>query len=231
MQQVEEALILLEGQKAFADYAGIIETGQKLLNDIPQWAAEYIEVLGDIGLAHARLQHYPQAYEAFTKALSLEPDNPYVLLNLGIVEGFTDRLGQSVRHLERAVALLDKSDPRARDAQKALQRSIKDAQKAMKKRGPNFTLDQLIEQETFYLQSKELMAAQKWEEAEQVLQRSIALGDCYAQPWGNLGYCLIKQQRYDEAEAALKRALIIDEHYPPAQMNLQALEKLRRGEH
>jgi Tfp pilus assembly protein PilF len=75
------------------------------------------------------------------------------------------------------------------------------------------------------------MAAQKWEEAEQAWRRSIALGDCYPQPWGNIGFCLIKQQRYDEAEAALKRALVIDRHYLVAQVNLDALEKIRQGEH
>jgi hypothetical protein len=38
---------------------------------------------------------------------------------------------------------------------------MKDAQKAMKKRGPNFTLDQLIEQESLNLQGLELAKAQK----------------------------------------------------------------------
>lgn len=230
-RQVDRALMLLDDQIAQSDYAGALNTGQKLLGYLPPKSAEYVKTLGAIGLAHGRLHHYPEAYDAFDQALALEPDTPSLLYYHGIMSGFTDRLGQAVRELERAVALLDKSDPLAYDAEGALKASIKDARREMRKRGPNFTLDQLIEQEALYRQGKELMAAQKWEEAEQAWRRSIALGDCYPQPWGNIGFCLIKQQRYDEAEAALKRALVIDRHYLVAQVNLDALEKIRQGEH
>ena len=188
--------------------------------------------MGYIGAAHSKQRNFPQAYDAFTEALSIQPDDAYLWFNRGVIDEFVNRLGQSVRDLERAVELLafDPSDPLARDAEKALKQSMKDAQRAMKKRGRNFTLDQLIEQESLNLHGLELAKAQKWEEAEQAFRQVIALGDCYPQPWGNLGVCLLKQQRYDEAEAAWKRALAIDWHYSLARMNLKALERIRRGE-
>lgn len=230
-QRIEEALALLQGQIALSDHAGVIETGRKLLSYFPQPSEERAEILGYIGTAHIKLQHFPQAYDALTEALSIDPDDAYLWFNRGMVDGYTGRLGQSVRDLEHAVALLaaDPSDPLVRDAEQALKRSMKDAQKAMKKRGPNFTLDQLIEQETLNLQGLELAKAQKWEEAEQAFRRVIALGDCIPQPWGNLGFCLMEQQRYDEAEAAWKRALAIDWRYSLARMNLKGLKDVRRG--
>jgi tetratricopeptide (TPR) repeat protein len=98
----------------------------------------------------------------------------------------------------------------------------------MKMRGPNFTLDQLIEQEDHFQRGLELMQVGKWEEAGQAFQVAIAMGDCLPQPWGNLGMCFIMQERYDEAEAALKRALVIDPKYAVAKQNLAALPETRR---
>ncbi len=231
-QRVEEYLTLIHTQIAHSDYAGVIETGQKLLGYLPKRSEEYAEILGYIGAAHSKQRNFSQAYDAFTEALSIQPDNASLWFNRGVIDEFVNRLGQSVRDLERAVELLasDPSDPLNRDAERALKQSMKDAQRAMKKRGRNFTLDQLIEQESLNLHALELTRVQKWEEAEQAFRRVIALGDCYPQPWGNLGFCLLKQHRYDEAEAAWKRALAIDWRYSLARTNLKALESIRRGE-
>lgn len=227
-QQVDRALMLLDDQMAQSDYAGALNTAQKLLAYLPRKSADYVKTLGAIGLAHGRLHHYPEAYDAFDQALALEPDNPSLLYYHGIMSGFTDRLGQAVRELERAVALFDKSDPLAYDAQGALKASIKDARREMRKRGPNFTLDQLIEQENHFQRGLKYMENRQWEEAEEAFRRSIEMGDCLPQPWGNLGGCLIMQGRYDEAEAALKRALEIDPRYTIAKKNLADLPEMRR---
>ena len=110
----------------------------------------------------------------------------------------------------------------------ALRFSREMAEKSMKLRGPDFTLDQLIEQEDLFQQGLKLMEAGKWEEAGKAFQASIDLGDCLPQPWGNLGICLLMQERYDEAEAALKRALVIDPQYTLAKDNLALLAETRR---
>ena len=98
----------------------------------------------------------------------------------------------------------------------------------MKLRGPDFTLEQLIEQEDHFQHALECMEAGKWQEAEEALRQTIAMGDCLPQPWGNLGICFMMQERYDEAEAALKRALDIDPKYTIAKQNLAALPETRR---
>ncbi len=101
-------------------------------------------------------------------------------------------------------------------------------EKSIKLRGPNFTLDQLTEQEDLFQRGLKLMEASQWNEAEQAFQASIAMGDCLPQPWGNVGICLLVQEHYDEAEAALKRALVIDPHYIIAKNNLAMVSESRR---
>src|SRR5260370_9332640 len=101
----------------------------------------------------------------------------------------------------------------------------------MKPRGPDFTLDQLIEQEGLFQNGLQLMEAGEWEEAEQAFQASITMGDCLPQPWGNLGISLMMQERYDEAEAALKRALVIEPRYTLATINPAALPYTRPTVH
>jgi len=98
----------------------------------------------------------------------------------------------------------------------------------MKLRGPDFTLDQLIEQEDLYQRGVDMMVQGEWEEAERFFKQSIEMGDCLPQPWGNLGNCLMMQERYDEAEAALRRALVIDPRYKIAKNNLAMLPQTRR---
>jgi tetratricopeptide (TPR) repeat protein len=229
-QQIGRTLALISARLDRSDYKGVIETGQKLLNYLPQGSQERADVLEGMGVAYNYLHQYHQAYDAFTEALSIHPNKGNLWFNRGMVDSFVNRLGLSVRDFERAVELLEKDDPLASDAQTALRLSTKDARKAMKEHGQNFTLDQLIEFESLYQEAMALMAAKKWEEAEQTLRRVIAMSDIHPQPWGNLGFSLIQQQRYDEAEAAWKRALEIDRHYSVARMNLMALEKIRQGE-
>src|SRR5438309_10258821 len=99
-QHIEEYLILIHMQIARSDYAGVVDTGQKLLGYLPKRSEEYAEILGYIGTSHAKMRHFPQAYDAFTEALSIQPDNAYFWFNRGVIDEFTGRLGQSVRDLE-----------------------------------------------------------------------------------------------------------------------------------
>jgi tetratricopeptide (TPR) repeat protein len=140
---------------------------------------------------------------------------------------FTSRFGRSLRDYERAKELHTRPEL-AKKLEEELKFARELAEKTLKLRGPDFTLDQLIEQEDLFQDGLQLTEAGEREEAEQVFQASIAMGDCLPQPWGNLGICLMMQERYDEAEAALKRALVIDPRYTLAKSNLAALPEIRR---
>jgi tetratricopeptide (TPR) repeat protein len=178
-------------------------------------------------MAHAMLQNFPQAYDILTEALTLDPNNADVLYNRCNVARFTGRIGQSLYDIERASELNTRSELKEKISN-SLQLSRELVEKSIRLRGPDFTLTQLIEQEEHFQQGLKLMEARRWEESGQAFQATIDMGDCWPQPWGNLGICFLMQERYDEAEEALKRAIAMDPTYTIAKNNLEALPTFRR---
>ncbi len=209
------------------DYTGAVTNCERLLKFLPPHAPLRADVLAQLGTVHAMLQNYPQSYTVLTEALELAPNNAELWYNRGMSSRYTMRLGRSFRDFTRAVEL-NKRAELSEQFNEALKFSREMAEKSIKLRGPNFTLDQLIEQEDLFQRGLKLMEANQWDEAGQAFQASIAMGDCLSQPWGNLGICLMMQERYDEAEAALKRALEIDPKYTLAKNNLALLAESRR---
>ena len=227
LSQVDKWLDLIGHQIFQGNYTEAVINCERLLNYLPRNAPQRADVLAQLGTAQAMLQNFPQSYEAFTEALALDPNNAELWFNRSTASRYTVRFGRALRDIERAIELNTRSEL-AEKFEEELKFNRKMAQESIKLRGPNFTLDQLIEQEDFFQQGLKLMEVGKWDEAAQAFQASIAMGDCLPQPWGNLGICLMMQERYDEAEAALKRALVIDPKYTMAKNNLAALPEIRR---
>jgi tetratricopeptide (TPR) repeat protein len=209
------------------DYTGAVTNCERLLKFLPPHSPLRVDVLAQLGTVHAMLQNYPQSYAVLTETLELAPNNADLWYNRGMSSRYTVRFGRSFRDFTRAVELNRRAEL-SEQFDEALKFSREMAEKSIKLRGPNFTLDQLIEQEDLFQQGLKLMEASQWDEADQAFQASIAMGDCLPQPWGNLGICLLMQERYDEAEAALKRALVIDPQYTIAKNNLTMLSESRR---
>jgi tetratricopeptide (TPR) repeat protein len=216
------------GQQIFQeDYTGAVINCERLLNFLPMHSPLRSDVLAQLGTAQAMLQNYPQSYAAFDEALKLSPNAADLWYNRGMSSLYTLRIGQSLKDRMRAVelntnpALSERFDEAVKDSREMVEESIQ-------LRGPDFTLDQLIEQESLFQRGLAMMEAYQWDEAEQAFRQSIALADCLPQPWGNLGVCLLMQERYDECEAALKRALVFDPHYAIAKNNLKLLAESRR---
>ncbi len=227
LSPVNKYLDLIGHQIFQGNYAEAVATCERLLNYLPRHAPQRIEVLDQLGTAQAMLQNFPQSYAAYTEALSLDPNNAELWFNRGMASRFTSRFGGSLRDYERAKELNIRPEL-AKKLEEELKFARELAGKTLKLRGPDFALDQLIEQEDLFQEGLQLMEAGEWEEAEQAFQAAIAMGDCLPQPWGNLGISLMMQERYDEAEAALKRALDMDPRYTLAKENLAALPKIRR---
>ncbi len=227
LSPVDKYLDLIGHQIFQGNYAEAVTLCERLLNYLPRHAPQRADVLAQLGTAQAMLQNFPQSYEAFTEALALEPKNAELWYNRSTASRFVSRFGQALQDIERAIELNTRSEL-AEKFDKELQFGRKMAEESRKLRGPHFTLDQLVEQENLFQQGLTLMEAERWQEAGQAFQASIAMSDCLPQPWGNLGICLMMQARYDEAEAALKRALEIDPQYTLAKNNLAALPEFRR---
>lgn len=224
----DDKLFDLIGHQIFqGNYAEAVDNCERLLKILPRNSPMRVDVLGQLGTAHAMLQNFPQSYNALTEALALEPNNADLWFNRGTASRYTSRFGRSFRDFERAKELNTIPELAGR-IEKELKFARKMAEKSIKLRGRGFTLDQLIEQEDLFQRGLQLMEQGKWEESERAFQASIAMSDCLPQPWGNLGLCLLMQERYDEAEAALKHALAIDPRYALAKNNLALLPEFRR---
>src|SRR2546427_4733475 len=227
LSPVDKYLDLIGHQIFQGNYAEAVANCERLLNYLPKHARQRGDVLNQLGTAQGMLQNFPQSYAAYTEALSLDPNNAELWFNRGMASRFTSRFGRSLRDYERAKEL-NITPELEKKLEKELEFARELAEKTLKLRGPDFTLDQLIEQEGLFQDGLQLMEAGEWEEAEQAFRTAIAMGDCLPQPWGNLGISLMMQERYDEAEAALGRALVIDPRYKLAKENLAALPGIRR---
>ena len=225
--RIERWLAKASEQLMDDDFEGVIRTCKRALRHARSakqrsWALEHM------GIALARQHHYDAAYEALSRALEEEPAQPTLWLNRGITARYVMRMGRSVRDLEQALALSQGGALSAQCADElAFSRRLAEDDRAM--RGPDFTLDELIEQQELFHQGIDLMENQQWDEAARLFRRVIAMGDCLPQPWGNLGGCLLMEKRYDEAEEALQRAIALDPQYIFARANLATLEQSRRA--
>ncbi len=237
MQQIsqKEALMLqLQLASLQSDWSEMVTIARKLLDNFSLEPELRVIVLGSLGTAYAGLSDYEQAYQALTEALAINPDDPDVLYARGIIAWRANRSGQYAQDMERAAALIgsDKMHKLARDVQIELKKSRKLLKETLKERGPDFTLEKLIEQEELYVQALKLSRVHNWAGAELLLKRVIGMAekDYDPRPWNNLGFCLVQQGRFDEAELAWKRALKIDRSYQIARNHLRLLPEIRRGE-
>ena len=210
------------------DYGRVIMTCQRVLRSVADNSPRRAEALRYMGTAHAMKNENQQAFDAFSEALALEPNEFDLWYNRGLASLFTSRIGQAFKDFSKAATLCTE-----RSYKRRILERIEFAENAAREecalRGPDFTLEQLIEQEESVQQGVALMDQEAWSDAEKTFRDVIAIGDVLPQPWGNLGICLLMQQRYDEAEEALKQALEIDADYKLAQANLAMLERARSG--
>lgn len=227
-QQVEAWLGTAERQLMGEKYKAAVQTARRVLRHVPEDSKPAGEAYNFLGVALSMLQDFDEAYEAFSKALAVFPEDSKIWHNRSGATRYATRFGQSVRDLERALELESKPELRKKyEGELAFIREI--AQKEMALRGLDFTLDDLIEQQEMFQTALRLMKKKQWSEAEEALRQVIEMGDCNPQPWGNLAGCLIMQERYDEAEEALHRALEIDPDYDLAQRNLALLPIIRQS--
>ena len=227
-QQVGMWLATVEQRLKEEKYKGAAQTARGVMRHVPKGSKPYGEAQYYLGAALLMSQEYQDAYQVLSDTLETSPDDATAWYNRGLVCRFVGRIGQSVRDLEQALEL--ETTPNLQNGYKdALAFSHKLCREELAIRGPDFTLEQLIEQQEMYQNAVQLMTSGKWPEAEAIYRQVIEMGDGLSQPWGNLGICLIMQERYDEAESALCRALEIDPDYEIARQNLVKLPFTRQS--
>ncbi len=226
-EQVDRQLAELQRRLVQKDYRGVIAAAQELLAVLPARSPQRAEVLHYLSNAYGLLKRFEEAYQAALEAVRIDPQDSVYWYNLAQSARFTLRTGESLTYFEHAVETA--TDPKQKAlAAKELAFARKLVQDELKLRGPNFTLDDLIEQQAAFQEGLAHMQAGRWAEAEAALRKVIAMADVLPQPRGNLALALIQQRRFDEAEEALHRALKIDPKYELARRNLAALAEVRR---
>jgi lipoprotein NlpI len=225
-QQVDDLLEKVASQLAAQDYEGAVRTCKRILQYVSRKDKVRAETLGMMGMAYAIQKKFEESYQALSEAVQIDPEDSYLLFNRGLSARFTSRTGQSLRDFEQ-VRLMKKDAMVAERLEKELEFARKIAFSEMKLRGKDFSLDQLIEQQELFQHGNQLSNQGKWLEAEACFRRSIQMGDCLPQPWGNLGICLLMQNRFDEAEDAFRRALELDPDYEQAKLNFENLDYWR----
>jgi len=210
------------------DYQGLAQTCRRILRDAPSKSQKRADALEYLASAYTMLKQFENAYQTLSQLLEIDPRPAYFWYNRGMVGRYTMRLVQATRDFEKAVEL--EKDPAQRQQfieLLAQTREMAESERAI--RGPDFTLEQLQEQQNHFARATQLMNREQWADAEQAFRRVIEVGECLPQPSGNLGLALLMQKKYDEAEAAFKRALEIDPDYDLAKQNLAMLPMIRRS--
>src|SRR2546430_6921410 len=156
LSPVDKYLDLIGHQIFQGNYTEAVINCERLLNYLPRHAPQRVDVLAQLGTAQGMLQNFPQSYEAFTEALALEPKNAELWSNRSMASRFVSRLGQALQDIERAIELNTRSEL-AEKFEQELQFGRKMAEASRKLRGPDFTLDQLVEQEDLFQQGLKLM--------------------------------------------------------------------------
>lgn len=225
-QQIDDLLAKASAQLADQDYDNAVRTCKRVVQYLPKKEKARAEALGMMGLAYALQKKFEESYQTLSEAVQIDPDDSYLLFNRGLAARFTSRIGLSLRDFEQ-VDKMKQDKMIAEKIKKELKVAKKIALSEIKLRGKGFTLDKLIEQQELFQLGNQLSGQGKWKEAETVFRKSIDMGDCLPQPWGNLGICLLMQNRFDEAEDAYRHALKIDPEYERAKENLENLDYWR----
>src|SRR6266702_3042431 len=100
--QIEEAMLILDILVANHLWSDVIDHAQNVLKSFSLEPESRVNVLGSLGTAYVELHDYLQAYKAFSAALSISPEDIYVLYYHNIAAQHTNRFGQAMRDLEIA---------------------------------------------------------------------------------------------------------------------------------
>ena len=225
-EQVEAWLDKAESHLIDQSYDRTVRMARLVLRHVPEGSTPYGEANYYLGVALSMLQDFQGSREALSKTLEVDPKNASAWYNRALSQRVLLRTGEALRDLQRAIELEDRPQNREiYEEERAFLQPVVERQRAM--RGPDYTVDQLIEEQRTFWRGVRLMEAEAWEEAESAFRRVIEIGNVPHQPWGNLGICLIMQERYDEAEEALRKALDIHPDYTIARQNLMMLPAFR----
>jgi superkiller protein 3 len=187
-----------------------------------------IEAYSFIASVHMQTQDFSLAVDALNGAIKLTQNDWMLYFNRSQALLYISQMAQSLKDIERAATLCDEPDWQDKIAERLVFVGGLVAEECAG-RGPDFTVDDLLLQQTLFHDGFQALLAKEYAVAETKLKQSIALGDVLPQPWFNLGSVYAQQGDFDSAEKAWRRAVEIDPEYEFAHNNLKHLPDMRAG--
>jgi len=214
------AAICLYGMQGKRDIRTVSRNG-----DRPIDRAAAMNELGCWFYARGRLDLAEQAYR---RALSLRPDWPFVMTNLGIVVRDQRREREAEAIFQRALAIAP-DDARAHNSYGVVLWRLKQVARAEREYREAIRL-QAGFRDAYNNLGLLLTECNRLSEAEEMIRQSLAVGGATPEACNNLGSVLMQQGRVREAVDAYRKALALRPGYVAAKANL-ALPLLATGEY
>lgn len=168
-------------------YADAVRLIQQSIDSNPQEIERYVP------LAYSEFlqQHYPAAEAALRKVITIHPDDPLLLLNLGTVLGIQGKGSESERAINRSL-VINKQTFGANSPETAYSLSIRGT--------------------LYESQARYQAAEQDYKDALRIDEKALDPNDAdLARDYANLGTVLTEENRYHEADPLFRHALQIDQ--------------------
>ena len=213
------AAIALGPQSAFVtagDRARVAGSNQAALREYRRGFAAGLVTRGMVYFNAGRL---PQAYDAWSSALALDPAQGSALHDMGTLAAYEERFDDAADWYRRALALAPRSPELLENAGKVREAIAARARLARLIRSPGAfdTAARLCDL------GNACWFLGRTRAAEAFYRRAIARDPGSERAWGNLGSALAQQGRVDEAIRIYQRALQAKPDYTDAMVNLGAV--------
>ena len=214
IEKLQAALQLApEMVEAWVNLAIILERQGKMeaaLEKLQHAAAlkPHSAAFGQLGVVLGKLGRYPEALEAFSESLRLDPNNQLSHYNYGLHLAGSGALQKAVEHFDRALELY----PRMEQAWLGKGMALFNANDLV---GSLRCMKSAVEVNPQFVDGWNYVAdinltLGKVEEASWAADRAMELDSNSALAWLHTGRVLVTLQRYDEALPKLNRALVLD---------------------
>lgn len=179
-----------------------------LITGIELWAAS-VQMHIDVGLNHFYKKRYLEAFQEFSNALRLDPQNADAHYNLGriyLVQGF---IKEAVTHFEAALSFNPRHSSAARDLNELRQRIKNDLSMQLKLQGQDEAIRQRLEtgkSTPAQQRGEELMKKGDFSGAAFEFEQALKGDPGNPQLHKALGFLYFRQNRFSEALRAYEKA-------------------------
>jgi tetratricopeptide (TPR) repeat protein len=176
------------------------------------------------GLARLRAGAFADAADLLTRAVAIEPREPYAQINLGLALQKLDRHYEALQCFAAAQKLVP-DDPAPRLNRSVSLLALGDAKAALHEaseacyRAPNRF-------ETHYAYGQAWLAANEPRRAAEAFGAALRLAPRFADAWVSLGVARYRQDNIEGAKAAMRSALIAEPGHRAATSNLAAFLRI-----